>query len=348
MDSMDAYSNDYEEVLRKALERIKQLKEENQALSAELTTVTGQLGSGQSYQGKIEELERENQQLTAELHTTRKKLQALKDVVTKSFADLKQEAQHLNKKLDAAYTVLDLYELLYEASPSETRTERGGGQTLSGDNREDQVIVSLGKRLKAVPGDRHQERARPSSDLEEPLGIIERPDQQEAFPETHDIHPDPELEAIDQQLLGHRAERSDTTNAYHETVIPFESRHPQTPPVVDPLAGTDLDNQPDADTEHMGATNEIDLIASPFTRFDTINRFTASVRSLPGVTEAKVRHFQKGTLRMLVEYENVVPFVSRLRELTQFKLRIDSSSDRRVAVTLETLETGPLSASSAR
>jgi hypothetical protein len=57
------------------------------------------------------------------------------------------------------------------------------------------------------------------------------------------------------------------------------------------------------------------LVASPFRSFVTLSEFQDAVRALPGVTELRVRRFYRGTLQLAVDYDDVLPFTTRLREL---------------------------------
>ena len=57
------------------------------------------------------------------------------------------------------------------------------------------------------------------------------------------------------------------------------------------------------------------LVVSPFRSFVALSAFQDAVRALPGVSELRVRRFYRGTLQLAVDYDDVLPFTTRLREL---------------------------------
>lgn len=76
-----------------------------------------------------------------------------------------------------------------------------------------------------------------------------------------------------------------------------------------------------ADARPGGAAplrEHLTLIVYPFRSFVTLNDFQGAVRGLHGVTNIRVRRFYRGTLHLGVEYEDMIPFVERLRDLRHF------------------------------
>ena len=57
------------------------------------------------------------------------------------------------------------------------------------------------------------------------------------------------------------------------------------------------------------------LVVSPFRSFVALSEFQDAVRALPGVAELRVRRFYRGTLQLAIDYDDVLPFTTRLREL---------------------------------
>ncbi|MGE3856305.1 MAG: hypothetical protein AB7G21_05035 [Dehalococcoidia bacterium] len=71
-----------------------------------------------------------------------------------------------------------------------------------------------------------------------------------------------------------------------------------------------------AEPEPTPAPAAILVLGGPFNSFAAVNDFQGIVRALRGVTEVRVRRFYKGTLHLLVEYEDDVPFADRLLAVT--------------------------------
>jgi len=58
------------------------------------------------------------------------------------------------------------------------------------------------------------------------------------------------------------------------------------------------------------------VVGGPFSSFAAVNDFQGIVRALRGVHDARIRRFYKGTLQLLVEYEDDVPLADRLLAVT--------------------------------
>lgn len=98
--------------------------------------------------------------------------------------------------------------------------------------------------------------------------------------------------------------------------------------------------QPVAPEEWPGAgsgrlmSDRFVLIAYPFHNFHSLNAFQRAVRGLDGVRDAKVARFFKGTLHLQVEYQGVLSFADRLREIT-IRHRILQVGDESVEIEIE-------------
>lgn len=145
---MHEYKDDHEHILAKALERLTQVNEANACLTSELVEADTCLASHRSEIQETERLQEENDRLSLQLENARRQIKALKDIVTKSLSDIKEEVRHLNKKLEASYTVLDLYDLLYEAEAPPSPTSRHDTAPAAS-NQPDQ-FVAVEKRLHVV------------------------------------------------------------------------------------------------------------------------------------------------------------------------------------------------------
>jgi hypothetical protein len=77
------------------------------------------------------------------------------------------------------------------------------------------------------------------------------------------------------------------------------------------------------------------LVASPFRSFVALAEFQDAVRALPGVTDIRVRRFYRGTLQLAVDYDDVLPFSARLRELAGFRWTLVSESADQLQLTLD-------------
>lgn len=66
-----------------------------------------------------------------------------------------------------------------------------------------------------------------------------------------------------------------------------------------------------------------EVTAYPFTRFSGLRDFRAAIEALPGTREVRVRFFDRGTIRLRVEYVDDVPFVKRLSSLPGFSGEVD-------------------------
>ena len=147
-DEMDEYKDDHEHILAKALERLTQMNEANASLTSELVVADTCLASHRAEIQETERLEEENDRLSLQLENARKQIKALKDIVTKSLADIKEEVRHLNKKLEASYTVLDLYQLLYDPEARPAPTPRHDAAPAA--SRQPDQFVAVEKRLHVV------------------------------------------------------------------------------------------------------------------------------------------------------------------------------------------------------
>jgi len=77
------------------------------------------------------------------------------------------------------------------------------------------------------------------------------------------------------------------------------------------------------------------LVAYPFRSFVALNEFQDAVRALRGVTGVKVRRFYRGTLHLGVDYEDVIPFTQRLREVNEsFEWSLVSESSQEIEIQL--------------
>ena len=111
---------------------------------------------------------------------------------------------------------------------------------------------------------------------------------------------------------------------------------PEAAPAPTPRAS----EQPAATEEWPGAgagrlmSDRFMLIAYPFHNFHSLNAFQRAVRGLEGVRDAKVARFFKGTLHLQVEYQGVISFADRLREIT-IRHRIVQIGDESVELEIE-------------
>lgn len=77
------------------------------------------------------------------------------------------------------------------------------------------------------------------------------------------------------------------------------------------------------------------LVVYPFRSFVVLNEFQDAVRELRGVTGVKVRRFYRGTLHLGIDYEDVLPFTQRLREINQaFDWSLVSESSQEIEIQL--------------
>lgn len=77
------------------------------------------------------------------------------------------------------------------------------------------------------------------------------------------------------------------------------------------------------------------LIASPLRSFEQVNEFRNSLSALEGVIGLKVGRFYRGSLRVAVEYADVVPLARRLRDLRAFTpVALNERGDRTIEITL--------------
>ena len=92
-----------------------------------------------------------------------------------------------------------------------------------------------------------------------------------------------------------------------------------------------------ADARPGGAAplrEHLTLVVYPFHSFLSLNAFQHAVRALHGVAAIRIRRFYRGTLRLAIEYEDVLPFVERLNELDQFTLHVVAASADEVEAVL--------------
>ena len=112
------------------------------------------------------------------------------------------------------------------------------------------------------------------------------------------------------------------------------------PRVVDTPRGPEADRDEPlvaADARPGGAAplrEHLTVVVYPFSSFATLNEFQDAVRALHGVTNVKVRRFYRGTLHLAVEYEDIIPFAHRLRELDQFRWEPVAERDAEVEIML--------------
>ena len=77
------------------------------------------------------------------------------------------------------------------------------------------------------------------------------------------------------------------------------------------------------------------LVVYPFRSFVALNEFQDAVRELRGVTGVKVRRFYRGTLHLGIDYEDVIPFTQRLREISEtFDWSLVSESSQEIEIQL--------------
>ncbi len=109
--------------------------------------------------------------------------------------------------------------------------------------------------------------------------------------------------------------------AHHEEPAPpaleprFESA-PAAPPEEEGVVWTMPAPRPGPSTATGTLTSDrFTVIAYPFRGFQPLNAFQRSLKGLPGVIDAKVSRFFKGTLHLLVDYHDATPFTERLEQL---------------------------------
>src|SRR5581483_432353 len=61
------------------------------------------------------------------------------------------------------------------------------------------------------------------------------------------------------------------------------------------------------------------LMAGRFTRFSELAGFSETVQALPGIQGVSIQQFQHGMVSMRIQYDSPIPFMTRLKELRQFK-----------------------------
>jgi hypothetical protein len=81
-------------------------------------------------------------------------------------------------------------------------------------------------------------------------------------------------------------------------------------------------------------TQTVHLVASPFPNFKILSAFHRAIQQIPGVVGAKAVSFREGTLHLSVEYLGMMPLAGRLTELSEFNLRLVSSTMDTLEVTL--------------
>jgi hypothetical protein len=77
------------------------------------------------------------------------------------------------------------------------------------------------------------------------------------------------------------------------------------------------------------------VIASPLRSFEQVNEFRNRLTALEGVISLKVGRFYRGSLRVVVEYADVVPLVLRLRDLQNFTPIALTEHNDRIELTLD-------------
>ena len=80
---------------------------------------------------------------------------------------------------------------------------------------------------------------------------------------------------------------------------------------------------------------QLTLIASPLRSFEQVNEFRNRLSALEGVIGLKVGRFYRGSLRVAVDYADVVPLAHRLRDLPDFTpIALNERGDRTIEITL--------------
>ncbi|MDP2726928.1 MAG: hypothetical protein Q8P59_05250, partial [Dehalococcoidia bacterium] len=140
----------------------------------------------------------------------------------------------------------------------------------------------------------------------------------------------------DSRKEGHPSDLTDSHPSTGSPLPPLPEAKPQPSAIVEDRA---------AETTEAGSEEgEVQLIVSPFSSFGAVNRFTSALRSVPGVSSATIRRFQKGRLQVSVDYAGVVPLGHRLEELnefrvfSEFRLRVIESSQGRLEALIESSE----------
>ncbi|MCL5958155.1 MAG: hypothetical protein M1358_02370 [Chloroflexi bacterium] len=79
----------------------------------------------------------------------------------------------------------------------------------------------------------------------------------------------------------------------------------------------------------------IELIASTFRNFATLTGFHKAIRALPGVVNVRALEFDKGKLRLAVDYSGGAPLAGELAELSQFSLRFVAVEENSIEVVFD-------------
>ncbi|MGE3855861.1 MAG: hypothetical protein AB7G21_02750 [Dehalococcoidia bacterium] len=74
-------------------------------------------------------------------------------------------------------------------------------------------------------------------------------------------------------------------------------------------------------TVQVAEREQVRLVASPLRSFGQVNAFRDRLAALEGVIGLTVGRFYRGALQLTVEYADVVPLASRLRDLPEFAPR---------------------------
>lgn len=346
---MDTSEEALNSIVNKTLDRINSLKESNLQLTAALEAANGKLASYQGHVEKLSTLEAENVRLVAQLEASRKQFVTLKWIVTQALTGITGDATDFSQKVDTIRKAVSLVELLYEADDSGSQ-----GQA-------EQYIQAAGHfdGLDSVETpSAHPQPASPAPMWQHPEPVHEERTVSDLKPADVDgqisslmagLGSDPSPLAPDG--IEEREPAISGNNGFH-SAPPQPAWQPQATEPVESPELQPAQSAPSVEAPRLGEmpayASQVDLIVAPFARFETINKFIAAVRGIPGVVDAKARHFQKGTLRLTVEYDGVVPLASRLSDLSSFSLAVSNTTGNRIEATLESTEVNRSGVSNAR
>lgn len=331
-------SQDFDSLFRNAfnaVEHLRALQRMNTELSAALEQANTKLASSESvFAERISGLEQRSHQLASELEQARKQFISLQRTFNGTVADLEAKNQHLTENAETSNRRLALYEGLHEGLRDlleKYRAFEGDKEQARQDDDIGQESEAFSERLRQDVEEmpwRHGQPATPQADrdvegftvdvdaLEDALQREYRALKSDLMRSAGNSSQQPETEYED------RREHLQARLVREEEIIPQPSHAG---------AGLETKSSPNGDVE-------IELVVSPFAYFDTINRFVAAIRSLPGVTSARARRFQKGTLYLWLEYGGIIPLADRFREITDFDLIVIKADPRRIQATLQPLK----------
>lgn len=81
-----------------------------------------------------------------------------------------------------------------------------------------------------------------------------------------------------------------------------------------------------------------DVVAYPFERFADLRAFQEAIRTLPGTRDVRLRHFDKGTLELRVEYDGETPFGHAISTLRGFPGSVSQDAEGRYAIRVQARE----------